>query len=376
MLVQIGCKDDAQPTAPTSGKHLKPVSESDSIKIPRYKPQPLSEKALQAITDWITFNELHQAILTIGKTNYTKKIRVERTNFLYFSEEFDKSQWQTKEGDVIADTINAPNGTKTADGFKSTDVNAIHYIFQGYFIKEQDTVTLSASIKKGAANFVYFSNELSDPTEKETIVFNIKEGSVAYIPDGMTAKITPEENGWFRCSAQFKCNQRGRVLIGTCGSATEFFYEGNGTSPDFYIWGAQMERRKEMGSYLPTTNAQNTVEEETAYKPQLNDRQIINSSYQKLYYQVDDIYRRILDVETKTIPEKYNIPYIKSRLIKLKTYTLLLSDALKNNSYLTNQEINDMLDTIYSTYNSILEQINKINDTTLEQHMEEILRRQ
>lgn len=374
-IAYTGCKDDAKEQA-TEVVQPKPVSESDTITIPRYKPEPLSQKALQSITEWIAFNELHQSILTIGKSDYTKRIKIERTNFLYFSEELDNNRWQSKECTALADTTIAPNGTKTAEGFKSTDVSSFHYLHQPYFMNEEGTVTFSANLKKGATNLVYLGVELTDPTEKETVVFNVADGKIAYIPEGITAQIIKKENGWFLCSAQFKSSQRSQAIIGATQTPTQLQYEGDDSAIDFYVWGAQLENKKQMGSYLPTGNTLNSVQEQINYIPSENEKQIINSSYQKLYFQVDDIYRRITEVESGTIPEKYKIPYITSRLVKLKTYTLLLADALKNNSYLTNKEINTKLDTIYTTYNSILAQINAINDTTLEEHMEQILKRQ
>ncbi|SFU29497.1 hypothetical protein SAMN05216480_101484 [Pustulibacterium marinum] len=351
-----------------------PVSESDQIMIPKYKPEALSTAALESIKNWIPFNELHQAILTIGANKYTKTIKVDRTNFLLWSEQLDHRKWSKKNIDIKKDAMTSINNELTADAFIGDSTSGYHYIAQGYYTKDMEQLNLSVYVKPGAATLCYLSTESVDPSEKETATFDLKEGTVSYTPDGFDAKIEKLKNNWFRCSITYSTRERGRVVIGATKSPTQYIYDGNGAT-DLYLWGAQLLNNKEAGNYLKTEGKQESVEEVILYKPSEKEQAIINSSYLKLYYQVDDIYRRILDVEEKDIPEKYNNSFTKSRLRNLKTYTLLLADAIKNNSYLTNEEINKDLHNIYDTYNSILKQINAQNDTSLEKNMQDILNR-
>lgn len=366
------CKEEANTTEHSENK--KPVSESDTIQIPKYTAKAIYKKAIDSTKNWITFKELDQAINTIGADNYTKKINVTRNNYLLWSEQFDNYKWNKKAVSIQKDTV--PNGsTKTnADAFVSDTTSAMHYMHQSFYIKGIDELTFSLYIKPGSASLVYLSNENIDPTEKKTVTFDLDEVSITYIPDDYGASIQKEDDGWIRCSITFGTAERGRVLIGATQSASQFIFDGT-DEIDFYIWGAQLENNKEPGTYISTENAQESIEEKILYNPNEKEKNIV-SSYLQLYYQVDDIYRRVVDVEEKTIPEKYNTPLIKSRLKNLKTYSLLLADAIKNNPYLTNEEINNSLKRIYNAYNSVLKQIEAVSDTTLEKNMDAILKRQ
>lgn len=373
-IVIVSCNNDNTSSGGNSSKGPKAVSELDTIQIPKYKTQQISQTAINSIKDWITFNELHEAVLTIGATNYTKRQKVERTNYLLWSEDYTNNRWMKKEGSIEPNAI-VYKDTTMADGYKANDESSQHFFFQNYFIKEKDSVTFSVYIKAGASELVYLCGELNDPTERGTVVFDLKSESVIYKPDSYLSSIEKINNeGWYLTSISFLSTPRGRVIVGSTQSSTQFVFEGNGKI-DFYARGAQLERGVGVGSYLPTSKDQTTIEEMITYEPNKSDEQIINSSYLKLYYQVDDIYQRIVDVESKPIPEKYNTPYIISRLRNLKTYSLLLTDALKNNSFVTNEEVNEKLEVIYSTYNKILEHINALNDTTLDKNINEILKR-
>ncbi|GLB51488.1 hypothetical protein NBRC110019_05270 [Neptunitalea chrysea] len=359
----------------SSSNQLKPVSESDTIQIPKYKPEQLSQKAINSIKGWITFNELNQAILTIGAYNYQKKEKVTRSNYLMWSEDFSNPKWNKKAVDIVKDTIPSFQKDSLSDGLNATTLSSPHFVRQNYSIGRKNTVTLSVQVKAGEAPFAYLSGESKTPSEKGTAVFNLKEGKVDYEPEKGAAAIKQLGDGWYLCSYTFESNPRGDAVIGVSESPSQFIFEST-KQIDVYLWGAQLENKTSVGSYLPTTNVINTIEEYIQYVPKPEELEIINSSYQKLYFQVDDIYRRIEDVEKGSIPLKYKTPYILSRLRNLKTNALLLTDALRNNSYLTNEEVNNKLKDIYKTYNSILNQINNLNDDTLEENMNSILKRQ
>lgn len=373
LTCNYSCKKDSTTTTQTEDK--KPVSESDSIQIPKYNPKTDYQVTVDSIQDWITFKELNNAITTIGADKYTKKINITRNNYLLWSEQFDNYKWNKKAASIKKDTV--PSGTtkNNADGFVSDTTSAVHYVHQSYYVKGIDELTFSVYVKPGASNLIYLSSENIDPTEKKTVTFDLDEVSIAFIPDDFGASINKEKDGWIRCSITFGTPERGRVVIGATQSPSQYVFDG-GNEIDFYLWGAQLENNNEPGTYISTDNAQESIEEKVLYSPNEKEKNIVNSSYLKLYYQVDDIYRRVSDVESKTIPKTYNIPLIKSRLKNLKTYALLLADAIKNNPYLTNEEINTSLQRIYDAYNSLLKQIHAVNDTSLEHNMEAILKRQ
>ncbi len=373
LTCNYSCKKDGGTTTTTDDK--KPVSESDSIQIPKYNPKTIYQATVDSIQDWITFTELDHAINTIGADNYTKKINVTRNNYLLWSEDFYNYKWNKKQVTILNDSIPNDQTRPNADGFVSDTTSAVHFIHQSYYVKGLDELTFSVYVKPAAANFIYLSNDNIDPSEKKTVTFDLDEVSIAYIPDDYGATIEKVDNGWIRCSITYGTAERGRVIIGATQSTTQFIFDGT-NEVEFYLWGAQLENNNEPGTYINTENAQESIEEKIIYNPNEKEKKIVNSSYLKLYYQVDDIYRRVVDVEEKKTPKKYNTPLIKSRLRNLKTYSLILADAIKNNPYLTNQEINTDLQRIYDTYNSVLKQIDAVSDTTLEKNMDEILKRQ
>lgn len=159
-------------------------------------------------------------------------------NLLTYSEQFDNAAWTKSNASVTSNSIAAPDGTFTADKIVENATTNTHFAQQGF---TTTALRFTASFYAKAAERSFTRAVLSDGTSFFTAYFNLAAGTVGTVTGtGTEATITPEGNGWYRCSVSAVCAAgSGGFNIRTAVANGSDNYLGDGTS-GIYVWGAQL----------------------------------------------------------------------------------------------------------------------------------------
>lgn len=191
------------------------------------------------------------------KTGAAKGLLIEETgtNLVQYSSDFTQAYW-THPTSISATTAagTAPDGTNTAN-LMTADGSTLSY-FRASSISSSTTMTMSMFAKVGSLSKVIF--EFHDTTNcgaNCVATFNLSTQSASW--SGVSAAegslvMTSLPNGWYRVAATFTYSTAQTagpaIYIGTYGTAT-----GN-----IYLWGAQLEAKAFLTSYIPSGSTSGT----------------------------------------------------------------------------------------------------------------------
>ena len=193
------------------------------------------------------------------------------TNLITQSELFSDSSWTKSELTESLSDINSPDGTQNAYKLTESNSSSKHQIFRS--IPSYTQLTISFFAKKAERSFI--------SVEKSgwgTTVFNLNDGSVV----SGTGSVVDFGNGWYRCSASYiasPAQSQFYILLMQDGSTTS--YQGDGTS-GLYLFGVQAESLPYATSYIPTSGASATRNQELCN----NATPVINSEEGTLYAEI------------------------------------------------------------------------------------------
>lgn len=196
-------------------------------------------------------------------TGESKGLLIEesRTNLLQCSTDLGSIYWPKVRSTYFSNICIAPDGTLTA-GKLVPDTSANTHIIQlqGNFasIVASTTYTFSVYVKPAERSFfsISFGADFGVfAADTPGVAFNLSgNGSIASISaSGISATITPVNNGWYRITGTTTAVGsgygiiRGKVLL----DATTESFAGNSFA-GLYIWGAQLEAGAFATSYIPT----------------------------------------------------------------------------------------------------------------------------
>jgi hypothetical protein len=181
-------------------------------------------------------------------------IEEQRTNLLTYSEDFSNAAWQRTGSTITANTTTAPDGNNTADVLVEDTSNGTHRVFQSVTVSSSTAYTQTVFVKAAGRTQVRLLE-----TSLGGAIFDLSAVSVISSDAGITASISSQNNGWYRC----------RITATTGGAQTTFtaqiqacvsganVYIGNGADA-LYMWGAQLEAGAFATSYIPTVASQVT----------------------------------------------------------------------------------------------------------------------
>jgi hypothetical protein len=191
-------------------------------------------------------------------------IEGERTNLSLRSQEFDNASWIKDGTTITANSIDAPNGTTTADKVIEDTNNAVHAVAQGTSFG-LNNYTFSVYAKYAGRQYIMV-RLLGPSSGYFTAMFDIQNGLIGNINTANTsANIEDAGNGWYRCSITGNTDLFNAVVFLSDINSTSpiaVSYTGDGTS-GAYLWGAQLEQGSYVSSYITTTNASVTRPQDT-----------------------------------------------------------------------------------------------------------------
>jgi hypothetical protein len=194
----------------------------------------------------------------------------QRTNLMLRSEEFDNAYWVKANVSVTANSAASPSGVINADKIIPNTSLIIHSVYTPFNISVSGgSITASVYLKADGYNFA----KLIIPsgaayTSYYRVIFNLSNGTIVS-SDGVnyvgTQSITSVGNGWYRCVVTVTnaaTNNSHGLEIGSLSTGVDVPYIGNGTSGTL-SWGAQMELGAYPTTYIPTTAATVTRNQDT-----------------------------------------------------------------------------------------------------------------
>jgi hypothetical protein len=190
-------------------------------------------------------------------THAAKGLLVEpaATNQLVRSSEFD-NVWGPGANTIGANATTAPDGLNTADALIPNSGSVLAYVTASPTTAGGAVNTLSVFMKNGTlgTNWV----RLSALTPTYEVWFNLATGVKGGSTGSPTAyTITALPNNWYRLTLTFTPTSTPTpiYIVAEPADLSSGNVTGNGTSPAFYLWGAQCEAGTVATSHIPTLGA-------------------------------------------------------------------------------------------------------------------------
>ena len=250
------------------------------------------------------------------------------TNLVTQSEDFSNVAWTKLNSTIVSSQEISPNGSLNADRLNiltntwlySPSTASNGYYSVSVFAKAGDISTFKLGISDNVQSELIINVDLSNET------FTTEVGSSWTLGD---AKIENYGNGWYRCSIS------GNNTVTSTSKLSLIRGVENGY---IYIWGAQLEQNSFSTSYIPTSGASATRNQELC----TNATPVINSEEGTLYFEgsalADDGTFRLLSFSDGTSVNRVYIGY--SSVDKITCSFQIASSAVYGFDFTTDINVN------------------------------------
>ena len=227
------------------------------------------------------------------------------TNIITQSEDF--SQWiDDTDTSITSNAIISPDGTQNAD--KLIAGNSVARQAIKFNLSASGNIVMSVFAKKGEYSVLQFSDAINGAY---FVNFDIENGTIG-ASNTIVGSIQDYGNGWYRCVGVY--NSANPILsfrISIAENSTDgrlINFSGN-NSDGLYIYGAQLEQKSFSTSYIPTSGASATRNQELCN----NATPVINSEEGVLYAEIsalaNDGTLRMVNINDGTQNNRVGIQY-------------------------------------------------------------------
>jgi hypothetical protein len=168
----------------------------------------------------------------------------QRTNLALESNQFNESEWNKTNTSVSANETGVGGSTNAWLLSKSSSGALIRQ-----FIATTGENTFSVYVKKGTLSWVRLY--IASSTESSSVYVNLNNGSTGTSSGTPTVNVIPMDNGWYRCIITKNTTNINNFRIYPADADNDT----SGTSGNIYIQYAQIEQGSYATSYIPTTSA-------------------------------------------------------------------------------------------------------------------------
>lgn len=198
-----------------------------------------------------------------GSLSTTGRLLLEpqRTNSLFYSEQFDNAYFAKGNSSILANAAISPSGNQDADKLVPDTSNSIHSVNKS----SQSIVggIYSVFAKADGYDWILLTSHSSSSPPTRGAFFNVNNGTVGTTGAGVNAKIQNYGNGWYRCSISEGNSPSSIWTVIATNADNVITFTGNGTD-GVLIWGGQNEQGTYPTTYIPTTTAAVTRNSDSA----------------------------------------------------------------------------------------------------------------
>jgi hypothetical protein len=206
----------------------------------------------------------------------------QRTNLATYSEQFDDASWNKINSSVTANADISPDGYTNTDRIYDNAASGQHRVGKNISVVSATTYTFSVFAKKGSLRYCYLFTVAGGASDR--YYFDLQDG-VSITAGG---KIEDYGSGWYRISAQVTAAATGNELFAfnLTNSPSSPTYSGTGTGYHM-IYGYQVEAGNYQTSYIPTTTASVTRNQDVLSKTGITS--LIGQTEGTVYIEFDNL---------------------------------------------------------------------------------------